>query len=126
MSVKLHNDTSNGSVLLKAPDGVGDYTVTLPSGNVTLGTNAQLGVGQTWQDVTGSRVSGTTYTNSTGRPIAVSIFGYNGSLLTVDEIVVQSFNIGNAGATCAFFSIVPNGSTYKFNAYSSYNWRELK
>ena len=32
-----------------------------------------LGVDQTWQDMSGSRVTGTTYTNSTGRTIFVSI-----------------------------------------------------
>lgn len=31
-----------------------------------------LGVSQTWQDMSGSRVAGTTYTNSTGRTIFVS------------------------------------------------------
>jgi hypothetical protein len=30
-----------------------------------------LGVGQTWIDVTGSRVLGTTYTNTTGKPIYI-------------------------------------------------------
>ena len=32
-----------------------------------------IGVGQTWQDVTASRAAGVTYTNSTGKPIQISI-----------------------------------------------------
>jgi hypothetical protein len=34
-----------------------------------------VGVGQTWQDLSGSRVSGTSYQNTTGRPIMVSVAG---------------------------------------------------
>ena len=34
---------------------------------------SSLGVGQTWQNVTSSRALGTTYTNSTGKPIQVSV-----------------------------------------------------
>lgn len=33
----------------------------------------QIGVGQTWQDVLASRTAGTTYQNTTGRPIMVAI-----------------------------------------------------
>lgn len=32
-----------------------------------------LGVGQTWQDVRTSRAANTTYTNTTGRPIVVTL-----------------------------------------------------
>jgi len=35
---------------------------------------SEIGVGQTWQDVTSSRAKNTTYTNSTGKPIQVFIF----------------------------------------------------
>lgn len=45
--------------------------VVLPAGN------EMLGVGQTWQTVTGSRASGTTYYNTTGKPIQVIIHGTN-------------------------------------------------
>lgn len=37
----------------------------------------EIGVGQTWQDVTVSRVAGTTYTNSTGKPIMIAIQAIN-------------------------------------------------
>ncbi|MDN4149811.1 hypothetical protein QYE80_32880, partial [Pseudomonas tohonis] len=40
---------------------------------------AGLGYAQTWQSVTGSRALGVTYTNSTGRPIFVSIYLITGS-----------------------------------------------
>jgi len=37
--------------------------------------SAVLGIGQSWQDMSASRAVGTTYTNSTGRPIYVAISG---------------------------------------------------
>ncbi len=53
------------------------------SGNISApnlsGTNtgdqtlSEIGVGQTWQDVTSSRASGVTYTNSTGKPITAVV-----------------------------------------------------
>ena len=33
----------------------------------------EIGVGQTWQDVTASRTRNVTYTNTTGKPIQVNI-----------------------------------------------------
>ena len=42
-----------------------------PSNAATIAQSTDLGVGQTWQNLTGSRSSGRTYTNNTGRPIQV-------------------------------------------------------
>jgi hypothetical protein len=49
---------------------------TAPSTIQGAGGNAatamsSVGYGQTWQDVTGSRTAGTTYYNTTGKPIQV-------------------------------------------------------
>lgn len=41
---------------------------------------AGVGSGQTWQDVAGSRVVGTSYQNTTGRPIMVALTASNTSL----------------------------------------------
>jgi len=43
----------------------------------TSGTASQFGIGQTWQNVT--RTSGTTYYNTTNKPIEVAITCYSGS-----------------------------------------------
>jgi hypothetical protein len=83
-----------------------------------------LGIGQTWQDVSGSRSLGTTYTNSTGKPIAVSwtsTSGYNPSVTVAGVTVVTSV----AYLVCAFF-IVPNGATYSIGSSYSYVWCELR
>ena len=91
--------------------------------------NDLLGVNQTWQDVTASRAFGVTYTNTTGKPIMVSISISNENKkreFTLDSIV---FVVGEVSAayyhtsTCSF--IVPNGSTYSYNS-TFVTWAELK
>lgn len=86
------------------------------AGKVTLTQNAQ-----TWQNMSGSRVSGTTYTNSTGQPISVSIASTS-SIATIGFARVDvggvtiSYNYfpgiaGSATVTQAT-AIVPTGATY--------------
>jgi hypothetical protein len=84
---------------------------------------------QTWTNVTSSRAQGTTYTNTTGKPISVVIVvPLNGSTLTlfVNGLAIQSMgntSIGNGTVT----AIVPNGSTYSLTAVSSIaSWFELR
>lgn len=106
---------------------------------VALSTNSTnaIGYGQTWQDVKASRATGTTYTNSTGRAIAVCITGSSSSntgfYLTVDSVVVAwSGWYGLAGGTVngAVFGIVPSGSTYSVTGWVSGStnatWAELR
>ena len=94
------------------------------SGNISApnlsGTNtgdqtlSEIGVGQTWQDVSGSRSDGVTYTNSTGKPIFVFVKGSaSGSgRIKVDGHV---FDWSVLGATDeAGTAIVPAGSTYEY------------
>jgi hypothetical protein len=78
-----------------------------------------LGVGQTWQGVKASRVSGTTYTNTTGKPIQVAISSFQGvagypvsASITVDGETITNTSYG-AGQRAAVFAIVPPGGTYK-------------
>lgn len=60
--------------------------------NTRLGAiPTSIGYGQTWQSVTAGRTSGTTYTNTTGKPIFVSvnvIMNAPGSTLVIDGVVV--------------------------------------
>ena len=91
---------------------------------VTTATQNSKGLGdsQTWQDVTGSRVFGTTYTNTTGRPIAVAAsFGLNNFAnyyirIDIDGLLVTE-DSGSANTDGSLkgnvFGVVPNGSTYK-------------
>lgn len=84
-----------------------------------------LGVGQTWLNLTSSRLANTTYTNSTGKPIQVMInynFGQSGSLVlgNVELPMVD-------GDAYSFFNfIVPNGTTYRLNGGGFISWAELR
>lgn len=89
---------------------------------------SKLGVGQTQQDVTGSRVSGTTYTNSTGKPIHVFINGYfsGGGPFTFEiNTVVQGSYTYVANGYFSFSFIIPNGATYKATCTFT-KWSELR
>lgn len=81
-----------------------------------------LGDGQAWQNVTASRVSGTVYTNTTGRPIFVQVSFTTGGVY----VVVDGVNLTVSAYHAAF--IVPAGSTYKVTYGSPVNltWVELR
>ena len=93
-----------------------------------------IGVGQTWQ--TPSRSAGTTYTNSTGKPILIVITGLANALNTwytfiyVDGVQL-TFAYGGGGASAYYYIpgsvIVPNGSTYSVTAVGGIQiWAELR
>jgi hypothetical protein len=106
----------SGTVLTSAS------TITPSDGSVTQAKLATavvpVGVGQTWQDVTGSRSVGVTYTNTTGRPIVVCVNGFGSTAanpvrIIVDGVIVSRFEPIAVGNTQA---VVPTGSTYIFFA----------
>ena len=103
-----------------------------------LTTNTQLGVGQTWQNVSGSRVLGTTYTNTTGKPIVVSVSGTNTALgtqglsLSVSGLVVATV-AQNSGATTGYSvvvsAVIPVSATYSvvlIGVSQITTWAELR
>lgn len=78
-----------------------------------------VGEGQTWQNVTGSRVLGTTYTNTTGRSIQLSAsIVHNGSggasSLTVagNAIAAISNNMTGTNFVLPYTAVIPPGATY--------------
>lgn len=93
-----------------------------------------IGVGQTWQDVKGSRVAGSTYQNATGRPIMVLIsWGYGGKTLGTlyvgtSSTLTSNINMGtlDSGQPSAF--IVPNGGYYGVvgDTLAMDSWAELR
>lgn len=99
---------------------------------------AALGLGgsaQTWTDVktTPGRALNTTYTNTTGKPIAVSIqttnTGIAQAVLTVGGVAVYgtSPGTGTSGFTMVVSAIVPNGATYIASNTNQTldHWREM-
>lgn len=90
---------------------------------------------QTWQNVAGSRTSGVTYTNTTGKPIMVSISAtvLNTSIwIAYVSGIVVIYNNGsgatsNAPMTGTF--IVPNGANYSLSVSGGSTvayWAELR
>jgi len=96
-----------------------------------------VGVGQTWQDVTGSRAISTSYTNSTGKPIQVSINARSSTAAFIQASVggvtlIGSDNGGTTGPRMFISFIVPNGIAYSASLSAgslvsgSLQWAELR
>lgn len=89
-----------------------------------------LGVGQSWQNVTANRFSGTVYTNNTGKPIQVfalwndtppTDWGYGVGTLTFSGPYDAS------GLALGFLSlVVPAGDTYFMRNPNISHWWELR
>jgi hypothetical protein len=99
--------------------------VTSVNGSTGAVTVTALGVGQTFQDLSGSRSLNTTYTNSTGSPIVFYVsMGYGDCDLTVNGILF-SHSYATGAANC----VVPPGATYAATAaggrYFNY-WYEYR
>jgi hypothetical protein len=125
-NVILGNGTSTPTFV--APSTAGN--VLTSNGTTWVSGTAGLGYNQTWQDVKASRAQGTTYTNSTGKPIFVSItidsnniwnFICDGVTLCRDPSIGSGVN-----ATVSF--IIPNSSTYLLSGSGAniLYWVELR
>jgi hypothetical protein len=114
-NVLLGNGTS--AVQVVAPSTSGNLLTSNGTTWTSSGPNT-LGYNQTWQDVTASRASGVTYTNSTGKPIQVNVAGdcSSGSAilyLTVSGVLISGGQVQNlANLTAQVGAIIPPGATY--------------
>jgi len=125
-------DIANGTLTIEREDGTDVCTIDA-AGKVVFPGNTQ-----TWQDVTGSRSAGTTYTNSTTQSIQIAITSVSSGAtdaaayltVTVGGIVVQqaqSYGVYvNAWATFtvpagATYSVATTGGTLGIAA-----WKELR
>jgi hypothetical protein len=112
----------------------GTTGITWPS--TTVQGDAGIGYGQTWQNVTGSRAIGTTYTNSSGKPIEVIVSGTGNATnglwgCTINSAVTfYSPSAYGGGAWTYLCFIVPNGQTYQLTQQGAnatlQNWSELR
>jgi len=103
-----------------------------------LDAKSGFGVGQAWTDVTSSRVLGTTYTNTTGKPIQVTLLVGPSSGTDVATIVKvgSSANLyGSYSASSGRYInnaplVVPVGSTYSVSVINGtaaiVSWSELR
>lgn len=108
-------------------------TLVQGAGGQALASLSSLGYGQTWQDVTGSRALGTTYYNTTGRPISVSVtvLAAGAALLTVNGITIYG-SWANSAEYLTVNAIIPPGSYYGAGTTVGIpvpilsNWSELR
>lgn len=108
-------------------------TLVQGSGGQALSALSSIGYGQKWEDMTASRSLSTTYTNTKGKPIAVSIRtksqNSTSTTLTVDGVTMSSRWGGDSfAASIPLFSIVAPGSTYSVTTTASGidGWYELR
>ena len=114
----------------------GDATVQNSSSN-TYSNIYGIGNGQTWTNVTASRAFSTTYTNSTGRPIFVTIHGQRTTASTTTlsvsinggtSFIFCSGNNSGGGSQGNGSLIIPAGATYNVTSSDGVieNWQELR
>ncbi|MBV5322722.1 MAG: hypothetical protein JZU60_02670 [Ilumatobacteraceae bacterium] len=124
--------------------GTGDHVVFAKRSNNWnyVSGNAELGVGQTWQDVSTDRVAGTYYENLTGRPIMAIVGGVfspsnTASIYIKTTVGGTPISIGTAFNPSAISSfrigpitfVVPPGHFYALIsavAPSQLDWSELR
>jgi hypothetical protein len=96
-----------------------------------------LGIGQTWQNVTASRAIATTYTNSTGRPIQLSVAVAINAASAWINLVVDGNTIALSAGTYAAGAraeitgvVIPAGSAYSVTVSAGtatiQTWFELR
>lgn len=123
---------SNNIITLRKGDGTTD-TIDLTSAfqNNAFG----LGIGQTVQNLTASRSADVTYTNTTGKPIFITITGAGGGgtinrsgILTVDGVTVSTMGTTSSTQNFSCSFVIPNGSTYKYTHSNMpiQFWHELR
>lgn len=113
-------------------------SITLNGSAVALGGSATIGgggLGEGQSYSAPSRSVNTTYTNSTGKPIFVSVNISASNTTTQSGLRVDGSAIdfkgfeGGGTYSYMFQAVVPNGSTYEFDANSGFVsllfWREL-
>lgn len=130
--VNAATDTAQGKVELATngeAQGGTDTTRAVTPANLTA---SQLGRGQTWQNLTGSRSAGSAYQNTSGRPIFIAVrylqSGSGTTTMFVDSVEVSYGQQATVSGGQTLSAIVPNASFYQVNVVSntlSY-WAELR
>lgn len=136
----IASPNSNTDRTLTLPDAAGEVVTTGSTGAVSQTMLATavvpLGAGQAWTDVTASRALSTVYTNTTGRPIMVSVYfsGANSSREAVLHVAGSEIDADQAASgrdRISVSGIVPAGAIYevfmRFGSTQTLNyWRELR
>ena len=107
--------------------------------NLQLGEAAKvsLGVDQNYVNVTSSRQSGVVYTNSTGKPILVSVSIVSEQNKSPNTLLVNGIEVASCGVSpvagvystsrSALVAVVGNGKTYQISGSGTIiSWSELR
>ena len=96
-------------------------------GGQALAAMSSLGYGQTWQNVTASRVSATTYYNTTGKPIFISATSAASTqiVLVIAGATVQSIGAAS-GVNGLVAAPIPANASYVVTCTSIGSWLELR
>ena len=112
--------------------GWGSLALVQGQGGEALTAMSSLGYGQTWQAVTGSRALGTTYYNTTGRPISIHVNCTMGDAVNNVQLTIAGLtlvgNVGNNTNRAYNTAIVPSGASYSATATNATlaAWNELR
>lgn len=104
------------------------------TGGQALAALASIGYGQSWTNVAGSRALATTYTNTSGKPIFVSVScvstGSAGLTVTINGLALGGQTQGAIGSAINRVVLIPVDATYSFTVSagvgSSLTWGELR
>ena len=130
-TTQLAADAVDNTIL----DVAGSYAFT---GTVTGAGGGFLGDGQTWQNMASSRVYGTYYTNSTGKPIQVFVMFTAGTSNNIgmaytpsggSEITGAGLYTNSSNGRVTITWTIPNGDQYKITGAGSpteQQWWELR
>ena len=104
--------------------------------NWTSSASQSIGLQQTWQDVLSSRAIGTTYTNTTGRPIFIVICSSASSLngtygITINGTLVYAGNSAPNSGIVTVSALIPPSATYLVtvtgcSVAALTSWQELR
>ena len=125
-NVLLGNGT--GALQVVAPSTSGNVLTSNGTTWVSQASSA-ISIGTTWTNYTSSRSLNTTYTNTTGKPIFVSIYlqvngGASVASLTVAGSVIANNNLGGGSGGFTIFAAIPSGATYSAGGASISSWYE--
>ena len=134
-----HTISRQGSNVISIPASATSFTLTAGEWAVVTNYNGtdtwvvsastlkMLGVNQTWQDMTGSRVFSQNYTNQTMKPIQVKV-GFNGAgYLSVDGGQADSINLNSTSLHGTVSAIIPPNGNYSVTcSYTMDFWMELR
>lgn len=135
-------DNGKGAALVGVQDSGGNFTGTTVEAVLAELRGLNIGVDQTWQDVSASRILNTSYRNTTGRPIQISVSANKGSGSASTMSVQVSTNNSNwvnvggyggytSGGGWTFSSvIIPHNMYYRVSDTGSGSavtgWAELR